>query len=147
MLSFQLKPRIVYEAFLGDYWMIAMQEELNQFKKNQVWELVPRPSDGSIIETKWVFKNKKDEDGKVVRNKACLAAQGYDQQEGIDYDETYAAAIRLESIRLVLAFASNMKFQLYQIDVKSVILNGYVDEEVYVKQPLVLKILIFRTIF
>ena len=82
-----------------------MQEELNQFTRNDVWDLVPRPENYPIIGTKWVFKNKLDEHGNVVRNKARLVAQGYNQEEGIDYDENFAPVPRLESIRILLSFA------------------------------------------
>ncbi|GJX48459.1 retrovirus-related pol polyprotein from transposon TNT 1-94 [Tanacetum coccineum] len=85
--------------------------------------------------TKWVFKNKLDENGIVSRNKARLVAQGYNQQEGIDYDETYAPVARLESIRILLAIACANDFKLYQMDVKSAFLNGFINEEVYVAQP------------
>ena len=67
-----------------------MQEELNQFERNEVWELVLRPNDQSVIGTKWVYRNKMDENGIIIRNKARLVAQGYNQQEGIDYEETFA---------------------------------------------------------
>ncbi|GJT35103.1 retrovirus-related pol polyprotein from transposon TNT 1-94 [Tanacetum coccineum] len=112
-----------------------MQEELNQFISNDVWELVPNPKDMTIIGTKWVFRNKLDENGVVSRNKARLVAQGYNQQEGIDYDETYALVPRLESIRILLAFACALDFKLFQMDVKSAFLNGFINEEVYVAQP------------
>ncbi|GKG21260.1 copia protein, partial [Tanacetum coccineum] len=82
-----------------------MQEELNQFIANDVWELVPQPKYMTIIGTKWVFRNTLDENGVVSRNKARLVAQGYNQQEGTDYDETYAPVARLESIRILLAYA------------------------------------------
>ncbi|GKE74874.1 retrovirus-related pol polyprotein from transposon TNT 1-94, partial [Tanacetum coccineum] len=85
--------------------------------------------------SRWVFKNKKDETGIVIKNKARLVAQGYNQQEGIDYDETFAPVVRLEAIRIFLAFATYMNFIVYQMDVKSVFLNGKLKEEVYVKQP------------
>ncbi|GJR99578.1 retrovirus-related pol polyprotein from transposon TNT 1-94 [Tanacetum coccineum] len=91
--------------------------------------------DMTIIGTKWVYKNKLDENGVVTRNKARLVAQGYNQQEGIDYDETYAPVARLESIRILLAYACTLDFKLYQMDVKSVFLNGFINEEVYVAQP------------
>jgi hypothetical protein len=81
-----------------------MQEELNQFKSNDVWMFLPRPKNVTIIGTKWVFRNKLDEHGIVSRNKARLVAQGYNQQEGIDYDETCALVARLESIRILLAY-------------------------------------------
>ncbi|GJR58134.1 retrovirus-related pol polyprotein from transposon TNT 1-94 [Tanacetum coccineum] len=112
-----------------------MQEELNQFISNDVWELVLNPKDMTIIGTKWVFRNKLDENGVVSRNKARLVAQGYNQQEGIDYDETYAPVARLESIRILLAYACALDFKLFQMDVKSAFLNGFINEEVYVAQP------------
>ena len=83
----------------------------------------------------WVFRNKLDENGTIVRNKARLVAKGYSQEEGIDYDETYAPVARLEAIRILLAFACFNNFKLYQMDVKSAFLNGFINEEVYVEQP------------
>ena len=112
-----------------------MEEELAQFEKNEVWTLVPSPSNHPIIGTKWVFRNKLNEDGKIVRNKARLVAQGYSQEEGIDYDETYAPVARLEAIRMLLSFACFKNFKLYQMDVKSAFLNGYISEQVFVRQP------------
>nr|GEU70195.1 copia protein [Tanacetum cinerariifolium] len=111
-----------------------MQEELNQFIANEVWELVPQPRNRTIIGTKWVFRNKLDENGIVSRNNARLVAQGYNQQEGIDYDETYAPVARLESIRILLAYACTLDFKLFQMNVKSAFLNGFINE-VYVAQP------------
>ena len=87
-----------------------------------------------IIWTKWVFRNKLDENGIVIRNKARLVAKGYNQEEGIDYEETYAPVARLEAIRMLLAYASIMDFKLYQMDVKSAFFNGFIQEEVYVDQ-------------
>ena len=112
-----------------------MQEELNQFERSNVWNLVPRPNDHSIIGTKWIFRNKMDEHSNIVRNKARLVAQGYSQEEGIDYEETYAPVARLEAIRMLLAFACFKNFKLFQMDVKSAFLNGFINEEVYVEQP------------
>ncbi|GJW95517.1 retrovirus-related pol polyprotein from transposon TNT 1-94 [Tanacetum coccineum] len=108
---------------------------LEQVIANDVWDLVPLPMSQSVIGIKWVFKNKLDENGIVSRNKARLVAQGYNQQEGIDYDETYASVARLESIRILLAIACANDFKLYQMDVKSAFLNGFINEEVYVAQP------------
>ena len=112
-----------------------MQEELDQFKRNEVWTLVPRLNHFSVIGTKWVFRNKLDESGIVVKNKARLVAKGYCQEEGIDFDESYAPVARIEAIRMLLAYASYMNFKLYQMDVKSAFLNGFINEEVYVEQP------------
>ncbi|GJS70450.1 retrovirus-related pol polyprotein from transposon TNT 1-94 [Tanacetum coccineum] len=130
-----IEPKNINEALKDENWVMAMQEELNQFKTNDVWELVPNPMDMTIIGTKWVYRNKLDENGVVTRNKARLVAQGYNQQEGIDYDETYAPVARLESIRILLAYACALDFKLYQMDVKSAFLNGFINEEVYVAQP------------
>ncbi|GJV94677.1 retrovirus-related pol polyprotein from transposon TNT 1-94 [Tanacetum coccineum] len=110
-------------------------KNLNQFIANDVWELVPQPKNMTIIGTKWVFRNKLDENDVVSRNKARLVAQGYNQQEGIDYDETYAPVARLESIRILLAYACALDFKLFQMDVKSSFLNGFINEEVYMAQP------------
>ena len=100
------EPKKIDEALPDPFWINAMQEELNQFERNKVWKLVPRPSDKTVIGTKWVFRNKLDKNGIVTRNKARLVAQGYRQEEGIDYDETFAPVARLESIRLFLAYAA-----------------------------------------
>ncbi|GJZ61801.1 putative ribonuclease H-like domain-containing protein, partial [Tanacetum coccineum] len=113
----------------------AMQEELLQFKLQKVWTMVDLPNGKRAIGTKWVFRNKKDERGIVVRNKARLVAQGYTQEEGIDYDEVFAPVARIEAIRLFLAYASFMGFIVYQMDVKSAFLYGTIEEEVYVCQP------------
>ncbi|WJX13359.1 hypothetical protein P8452_03755 [Trifolium repens] len=131
----QVEPKNSKAALLDEHWILAMQEELNQFKRNDVWDLVPPPPSHQVIGTRWVFRNKLDENGVIIRNKARLVAQGYNQEEGIDYEETYAPVARLEAIRLLLAYACNMNFKLYQMDVKSAFLNGYINEEVYVKQP------------
>ncbi|GJR19257.1 retrovirus-related pol polyprotein from transposon TNT 1-94 [Tanacetum coccineum] len=131
-----IEPKNVNEALGDESWIVAMQEELNQFIANDIWELVPQPKNMTIIGTKWVFRNKLDENGVVFRNKARLVAQGYNQQEGINYDETYAPVARLESIRILLAYACTLDFKLFQMDVKSVFLNGFINEEVYVAQPL-----------
>ncbi|GJS47098.1 retrovirus-related pol polyprotein from transposon TNT 1-94 [Tanacetum coccineum] len=130
-----IEPKNVNEALGDESWIVAMQEELNQFVANDVWELVPQPRNMTIIGTKWVFRNKLDKNGIVSRNKARLVAQGYNQQEGIDYDETYAPVARLESIRILLAYACALDFKLFQMDVKSAFLNGFINEEVYVAQP------------
>ena len=131
----QIEPKKVEEALSDPDWVSAMQEELNQFERQKVWKLVPRPKGKSIIGTRWVFRNKLDEDGIVTRNKARLVAKGYSQEEGIDYDETYAPVARLEAIRMFLAFAAHSNFKVYQMDVKSAFLNGDLEEEVYVEQP------------
>ncbi|KAK9011528.1 hypothetical protein V6N11_044376 [Hibiscus sabdariffa] len=104
-----IEPKNIKEALNDDYWILAMQEELNQFDRN--------------------------ESGNIVRNKARLVAQGYTQEDGIDFDETYAPVARMEAIRMLLAFACHHEFKLFQMDVKSAFLNGFINEEVYVEQP------------
>ncbi|XP_059599385.1 retrovirus-related Pol polyprotein from transposon RE1 [Vitis vinifera] len=131
----QIEPKNVEEALNDEAWVDALHEELNQFSRNDVWFLVPRPKDVNVIGTKWIFKNKMDENGVIVRNKARLVAQGFKQIEGIDFDETFAPVARLESIRILLAVACVWKFKLFQMDVKSAFLNGILNEEVYVEQP------------
>ncbi|KAJ9545670.1 hypothetical protein OSB04_025377 [Centaurea solstitialis] len=130
-----VEPLKVVDALADPDWFIAMQEEINQFVRLKVWRLVPRPEGKSIIDTKWIFKNKKDEDNIVVRNKARLVAKGYRQQEGIDYNETFAPVARIEAIRMFLAYAAHKDFTVYQMDVKTAFLNGVLKEEVYVSQP------------
>ena len=111
----------------------TMHEELNQFDRNKVWTLVSRKKYHPIIGTKWVFRNKMNEQSVIIINKARLVAKGYNQEEDIDYDETFARITRLEAIRMLLAFASFMDFKLYQMHVKSAFLNGLIKKKVYVE--------------
>ncbi|GKA97618.1 putative ribonuclease H-like domain-containing protein [Tanacetum coccineum] len=125
----------VIQALTDPSWIEVMKEELLQFKLQKVWTLVDLPKGKRAIGTKWVYRKKKDKRGIVVRNKARLVAQGYTQEEGIDYDEVFAPVDRIEAIRLFLAYASFMGFSVYQMDVKSAFLYGTIEEEVYVCQP------------
>jgi hypothetical protein len=129
-----IEPYRIDDALRDPDWVVAMQEELNNFTRNEVWHLVPRPNQ-NVVGTKWVFRYKQDEHGVVTRNKAQLVAKGYSQVEGLDFDETYAPVARLESIRILLAYATYHGFKLYQMDVNSAFLNGPIKEEVYVEQP------------
>nr|GEW61467.1 retrovirus-related Pol polyprotein from transposon TNT 1-94 [Tanacetum cinerariifolium] len=128
----QVEPKKIFDALQDPSWVEAMQEELLHFKIQNVWTLVDCPKRVRPIGTKWVLKNKKDERGIVIRNKARLVAQGHTQEEGIDYDEVFAPVARIEAIRLFLAYALFMGFTVYQMDVKSAFLYGTIDEEVYV---------------
>ena len=130
-----LEPKNHEEALEDTDWVIAMQDELNEFERNKVWHLEPKSKNQKVIGLKWVFRNKLDEHGTVVRNKARLVVKGYNQQEGIDFDETFAPVARLEAIRILIAFAAFMGFKLYQMDVKCAFLNGYLNKNVYVEQP------------
>ncbi|KAC9702930.1 hypothetical protein E3N88_45366 [Mikania micrantha] len=131
----QQEPKNYHTALRDNGWVEAMQLELLQFKKQQVWELVPLPQGKCAIGTKWVFRNKTDENGQIIKNKARLVVQGFSQEEGIDYDETFAPVARLEAIRLFLAYAALHKLKVFQMDVKSAFLYGKIKEEVYVCQP------------
>ena len=112
-----------------------MHDELFQFQRNDVWTLVSRSEGEHIIDTKWISHNKNDEKGNVIRNKARLVAQGYSQMEGVDYDEKFALVARMESIRILLTLACQLKLKIYQLDVKTAFLNGLLKEDVYVAQP------------
>ena len=101
-----------------------MKEELDQIEKSKTWEVIPRPKHKSVIDAKWVYKNKLDENGKIIRNKARLVCKVYTQMEGIDFDETFALMARMELIRIFFSFASYKDFNLYQMDVRSSFLNG-----------------------
>jgi hypothetical protein len=100
-----IEPKKINEALLDVDWVNVMHEELNNLTRNQIWELVERSKDHNVIRTKWVFRNKQDQDRIVVRNKARLVAQGYTQVKGLDFGETYASVARLEAIRILLAYA------------------------------------------
>eukprot|EP00253_Pinus_taeda_P033258 PITA_33258 len=107
------EPQNVKEACKDECYVKAMKEELEQIEKNNTWELVPRPQDKNVIGTKWIFKNKLNENGEVVRNRARLVCKGYAQQEGIDFEETCAPVARLEVIRMFLALSSFQKFKVF----------------------------------
>jgi hypothetical protein len=127
-----VEPNKFNEANKYVNWLKSMNEELDQIKKNNTWELVPRPTNKNVIGTKWVFKNKMNEKGKIVRNKSRLVCKGYAQVEGQDFDETFAPVARLEAIIIFLAYECHKNFKVYQMDVKSTFLNGDLEEDVYV---------------
>jgi len=106
-----IEPQNINEACKDECWIKAMNEELEKIEKNNTWELVPRPHDKNIIGTKWIFKNKLNGNGEVIRNKAILVSNGYAQQEGINFEETFAPVARLEAIRLFLALSTFHKFK------------------------------------
>ncbi|XP_075486456.1 uncharacterized protein LOC142526068 [Primulina tabacum] len=115
----QLEPKKIDDALYDTNWMDAMQEELNQFERSRVWHLVPRPDSIHVIGTRWVFRNKMNENNLIIRNKARLVARGYRQEKGIEFHESFAPIGRLEAIRIFLAFAAFKDFKVYQMDVKS----------------------------
>jgi hypothetical protein len=129
-----IEPYRVEDALRDSDWVMAMQEELNNFTRNEVWHLVSRPNQ-NVVGTKWIFRNKQDELDVVTRNKARLVAKGYSRVEGLDFDETYAPVAWLESIHILPTYVTYHGFKLFQMDVKSVFFNGPIKEEVYVEQP------------
>ena len=137
-----MEPTSVPAALADSSWLEAMQEEMQQFKNQQVWILVPLPDGKYAIGTKWILKNKRDARGIVVKNKARLVAQGFRQEEGIDYDEVFAPVARVEAIRIFLAYASYMGFTVYQMDVKGAFFMERLKKKYMFLNPKVLKILI-----
>ncbi|GKC52961.1 retrovirus-related pol polyprotein from transposon TNT 1-94 [Tanacetum coccineum] len=130
-----VEPKTYKDAVNQSCWIEAMQEELNEFERLEVWELVPRPDKVMVITLKWIYKVKLDELGGILKNKARLVDRGYRQEEGIYFEESFALVTRLEAIRIFLAFAVHMNMVVYQMDVKTAFLNGNLREEVYVTQP------------
>ncbi|GJS72826.1 retrovirus-related pol polyprotein from transposon TNT 1-94 [Tanacetum coccineum] len=129
------EPKNIKEAMADSAWIESMQEELHQFDRLDVWELVDRPLCKNVINLKWLWKNKRDEENTVIRNKSRLVAKGYAQKEGIDFEESFAPVARLEAVRLFIAYAAHKSFTVYQMDIKTTFLYGPLKEEVYVNQP------------
>nr|GEZ38399.1 retrovirus-related Pol polyprotein from transposon TNT 1-94 [Tanacetum cinerariifolium] len=119
-----VEPKTYKEALTQSCWIEAMQEELNEFERLEVWELVPRPDQVMVITLKWIYKVKLDELGGILKNKACLVARGYRQEEGINFEESFAPVARLEAIWIFLPYAAHKNMVVYQMDVKTAFLNG-----------------------
>ena len=132
---FAQEPQCFEEAIKEEVWREAMDVEMKSIEKNRTWQLVDLPKGKDVIGLKWVNKTKYNEDGSVQKYKARLVAKGYSQQPGVDFNETFAPVVRMETIRTVLALAAQLELQVFQLDVKSAFLNGELEEEVYVKQP------------
>ncbi|GJY62922.1 putative ribonuclease H-like domain-containing protein [Tanacetum coccineum] len=130
-----MEPKNVNEAMTDPAWIESMQEELLQFKRLDVWVLVPPPDNIKPLTLKWLFKNKHDEENTVIRNKTRLVVRGYRQEEGIDFKESFAPVARMEAIRIFLAYAAHKSFTVFQMDVKTAFLHGTLKEDVYVCQP------------
>ncbi|GJY17835.1 retrovirus-related pol polyprotein from transposon TNT 1-94 [Tanacetum coccineum] len=130
-----VEPKNVKEAMTDPAWIESMQEELLQFKRLDVWVLVPLPDNIKPLTLKWLFKNKHDEENTVIRNKSRLVVRGYRQEEGIDFEESFAPVARMEAIRIFLAYAAHKSFTVFQMDVKTAFLHGTLKEDVYVCQP------------
>jgi hypothetical protein len=134
-LSSTIEPTCFEEASKDEFWNKAMDEELDQIEKNNTWELIPRPKDKNVINTKWVYRNKLNEDGQVTRNKDRLVCKGCAQDEGIEFEETFSPVARMEAIQFLLAYACSKNIKVYQMDIKSNFMNGELEEEVYIEQP------------
>ncbi|GJW92775.1 retrovirus-related pol polyprotein from transposon TNT 1-94 [Tanacetum coccineum] len=130
-----VEPKTYKDALTQSCWIEAMQEELNEFERLEVWKLVPRPDKVMIITLKWIYKVKLDDLEGILKNKARLVARGYHQEEGINFEESFAPVARLDVIRIFLAYAAHMNMFVYQMDVKTAFLNSILCEEVYVSQP------------
>ncbi|GKF07612.1 retrovirus-related pol polyprotein from transposon TNT 1-94, partial [Tanacetum coccineum] len=130
-----VEPKTYKDALTQSCWIEAMQEELNEFKHLEVWELVPRPDKVMVITLKWIYTVKLDELRGILKNKARLVARGYRQEEGINFEESFAPVARLDAIRIFLTYAAHMNMVVYQMDVKTAFLNDIMREEVYVSQP------------
>ncbi|GJW72439.1 retrovirus-related pol polyprotein from transposon TNT 1-94 [Tanacetum coccineum] len=131
----KVEPKNFKSNVTEDCWFQAMQDKIHEFDRLDVWELVPPPDCAMIIALKWIYKVKLDEYGDVLKNKARLVAKGYRQEEGLDFEESFAPVARLEAIRIFLANAASKNMTVYQMDVKTAFLNGELKEEVYVSQP------------
>nr|GEX96884.1 Gag-Pol polyprotein [Tanacetum cinerariifolium] len=129
------EPKNINEDMADSAWNESMQEELHKFDRLEVWELVDRPLCKNVINMKWLWKNKRDEENTVIRNKSRLVAKGYAQKEGVDFEESFAPVARLEAVRLFIAYAAHKSFTVYQMDVKTTFLYGPLKEEVYMNQP------------
>nr|GEZ16431.1 hypothetical protein [Tanacetum cinerariifolium] len=122
---------MLFDDLTQSCWIEAMQEELNEFERLEVWELVPRPDKVMVITLKWIYKVKLEELGGILKNKARLVACGYCQEEGIDFEESFAPVTILEAIRIFLAYTAHKNMVVYQMDVKTAFLNGNMQKKVY----------------
>ncbi|GJY22252.1 ribonuclease H-like domain-containing protein [Tanacetum coccineum] len=130
-----IEPKNIKEAMSDHNWIESMQDELHQFERLDVWELVPRPDGKNIITVKWPWKNKSDAENIAIQNKSRLVTKGYKQEEGIDFEESFALVSRLEAVRIFGSFATHQNITIFQMEVKNAFLNGPLKEEVYVSQP------------
>lgn len=131
-------PVNLKEAMQSSYaekWQEAIDEEINNLKKNQTWELVPKPPNARVIGSRWLFRRKYDEEGNVLKYKARLVAKGYSQVAGIDFNETFSPVIRIKSIRILLALAVELNYEVHQMDINAAYLNGTLNEDIYMSQP------------
>nr|GEY69437.1 hypothetical protein [Tanacetum cinerariifolium] len=129
------EPKNIKEAMVDSASIKSMQEELHQFDRLDVWELVDRPLCTNVINLKWLWKNKRDVENTVIRNKSHIVAKGYAQKEGVDFEESFVPVARLEAVRLFIVYDAHKSFTVYQMYIKTAFLYGPLKEEVYVNQP------------
>ena len=129
------EPSSFQETVQQLIWVDAMVQEYDSIVKNSAWEIVPRPVDKSVVGSRWIYKVKQVVDGSVEKYKARFLARGFSQIEGIDYGETFAPITRYSSIRSILALSAQMGWRIHQMDVKTMFLNGIIEEEVYIELP------------
>ncbi|GJX91764.1 retrovirus-related pol polyprotein from transposon TNT 1-94 [Tanacetum coccineum] len=129
------KDHPLEQAMTDPVWIDSMQEELLQFKRLDVWELVPLSDNIKALTLKWLFKNKHNEENTVIKNKTRLVVRGYRQEEGINFEESFAPVARMEAIRIFLAYAAHKSFIVFHMDIKTASLHGTLKEDVYVCQP------------
>ena len=122
-----------------------MDEEIDSIERNNTWELMDLPKGKECIGVKWVYKTKFDAKGEVVKHKARLVAKGFSKQYGVDYNETFALVARLDTVRTILAITAQNDWKVYQMDVKSAFLNSFIDEEVYLNNHLVMRLVGMKT--
>ena len=129
------EPSYFEEAIKQKEWADAMVEEYQSIMKNDVWEIVPKPKDKSMVSSKWIFKTKHSTYGSIEKYNARFVARGFSQKEEIDYEEKISPVARYTSIRIVISLASDMKWKLHQMDVNMIFLNRIIEEEFYIEQP------------
>jgi hypothetical protein len=128
------EPSCYEEASSKLIWRDAMMEEYQSIMKNGVWDISLRPEGKSVVTSKWIYKIKQTTDGSIEKHKAIFVARGFSQVEGIDYEETFAPIAQYTSIQMIISFATSMGWRLHQMDVKTTLLNGEIEEEVYIEQ-------------
>ena len=129
------EPSSFEETVDQQVWRDAMLEEYSSIMKNDVWDVVPKSEGKSVVSSKWIYKIKHVADGNIQKFKARFVTWGFSQQEGVDYEETFAPVAKYTSIRVVLSIASEMRWRIHQMDVKTTFLNRVIDEEVYIEHP------------
>lgn len=130
-----VEPNTYKQAAGEKEWNLAMQQEMKLIERNGTWVLTELPKNQKVIGLKWIYKLKKDAEGNIVKHKARLVAKGCSQEQGVDFEESFAPVTRLETVRLLLALAAQNSWEVHHLDVKTAFLDGEIKEEVYVAQP------------